>query len=495
MKRNQMKTVLLALCGTLALGVTYADHATDPAIPYRPWTRSMFLQRFEAKKALAAQGGYGVVFVGDSITHFWEGAGHDVWTNRFASGEYRALNVGISGDRTEHVLWRLDHGQLDGTDPKAVVLMIGTNNTGHWQAEDESVNDTVLGIRAIVERLRKRFPRAKLILHPIFPRGAKPSDAPRVRNDLVNLVVGRTLPDGKDVLWCDFNAKLLEPDGTLTREMAPDLLHPGKRGYEIWADELKPYLDYAFGKTAEPPKPGNPPPAGFDRGPGNCPYVRSDGPWPTVANAPTYWLVRDKSGRMAAKRRQIRSNPEKYYDVVFAGDSITHRWDEAGKSVFESRFAKYKVLNVGFGGDCVENLTWNALYGGLFDGYQTRLVMLMIGTNNGEKDPEEIAKGIRRAIDEIRRKQPAAKVLLLPIFPRFAKADDPWRLKNDRVNAIIRGYADGKRIFWHDFNARFLNAEGAANKDLMPDFCHPNAAGYEIWAEEVLPVFKRLLGC
>ena len=249
MKRGQMKTALMALCGILSLDAAYADHATDPAIPYRPWTRPMFLQRFEAKKALAAQGGYGVVFVGDSITHFWEGAGHDVWTNRFASGEYRALNVGISGDRTEHVLWRLDHGQLDGTDPKAIVLMIGTNNTGHWQAEDESVNDTVLGIRAIVERLRKRFPRAKLILHPIFPRGNEDEksraahERPRANNEKVNALI-RGFADGTSVIWCDFNAKWT-PDGGwgVPKELMPDGIHPSAAGYAIWRAALEPLLD------------------------------------------------------------------------------------------------------------------------------------------------------------------------------------------------------------------------------------------------------------
>ena len=180
-----MKILLLSV-SILSLLPASAHLATDPAVPDALWTRGWWISRFEAKKAEAARCDYPVVFLGDSITHGWEGAGASVWTNNFLSGPYRAMNAGFSGDRTEHLLWRLRHGQLDGLDPKAVVLMIGTNNTGHRPLETESVLDTVLGVKAILKELEHRVPSAKVILHPIFPRGETVSDLLRLRIDYVN---------------------------------------------------------------------------------------------------------------------------------------------------------------------------------------------------------------------------------------------------------------------------------------------------------------------
>ncbi|MBR3924345.1 MAG: acetylglucosamine-6-sulfatase, partial [Kiritimatiellae bacterium] len=166
--------------------------------------------------ALAEKGGYDIVFIGDSITRGWETKGAKVWAENFAEGPYKALNCGISGDRTEHVLWRLENGQLANLSPKVFVIMIGTNNTGHRNADFEPPVDTILGIQSIVKFLRKNYKSAKIILHPIFPRGATVDDPNRIRNDVVNGAI-RLLANKKSVIWCNFNGRLLSPKGELSR--------------------------------------------------------------------------------------------------------------------------------------------------------------------------------------------------------------------------------------------------------------------------------------
>ena len=493
-----MKKILALACLGALLGVADAQESVTPSVPDRAWTRGWWLARFDAKRALAGKGGYDVVFLGDSITHYWETSGSNVWAKSFAGAECRALNCGFSGDRTEHLLWRLDHGQLADLKPKAFVLMIGTNNTGHREAWQESPLDTVLGVQSVLDRLAKGYPDAKVILHPIFPRGAATNDPMRVRNDVVNAAI-RRFADGKRVLWCDFNAQLLTADGTLERTTAPDLLHPGESGYAIWAESLRPFLDFALGRTKTPPKPcaGTAPTA-----------LPTDGPR-TVRPVPSdYWLVR--MSRLRDKRASERANAERYYDMILLGDSITQFWETRGVfyEVFCKRFAPYKALNLGMGGDTTQNLLWNVRHGGFLDAVQTRLVVLMIGTNNTWGDSAaDIAAGISACVAAVREKQPQAKILLCSLLPREVahkrgetdyRRNDPHAdeimPKQTEVNARIRSLADGEKVVYVDLVPRFTDAEGLPDVRLLRDGTHPNPAGYEAMADILLPFCRRILG-
>ena len=210
---------------------------------------------------------------------------------------------------------------------------------------------------------------------------------------------------------------------------------------------------------------------------------------------PGWWERRheEKLAEIAASGGEI--------DLVFVGDSITHNWEGArgpgsaygGKPLAELK-KRYSVLNLGFGGDTTRNVLWR-LENGEMDGYKAKCVMLMIGTNNGGTSAEDTAAGVKAILDLIALKQPQAVTILLPIFPSGATAGHPWRKSKEKVNALIRKFADGKKVVWHDFNSRFLNPDGTfPNGMMMKDDLHPLAPGYEIWAEEVAPIFRKVCG-
>ena len=190
-----------------------------------------FLDRGKAGKI-------GVLFLGDSITEGWSGRGKGVWDKTYSSDD--AANFGISGDRTQHVLWRIENGELDGISPKVLVLMIGTNNIG-YPAEDIAKADV-----KIVEEIHQKLPDTKVMVLGIFPRGADPKDpkvaAMREKIKQVNAVLAK-LDDGSKTRYLDFGDKFLDADGNLPKDIMPDALHPNAKGYQIWADAMQPLLD------------------------------------------------------------------------------------------------------------------------------------------------------------------------------------------------------------------------------------------------------------
>jgi lysophospholipase L1-like esterase len=173
-----------------------------------------------------------VIFLGDSITDLWRTDGKEVWDARFAP--LKAANFGIDGDRTQHVLWRIEHGEFDRIKPKVLVLMIGTNNTPKGRNTTPEVTE---GVTAVLNRLKAKLPRTKILLLAIFPRGQK-DDPVREQLRTINSAIAK-LADGRNVTFLDINSKFLESDGTLSTEVMPDLLHPNKKGYEIWADAIQ----------------------------------------------------------------------------------------------------------------------------------------------------------------------------------------------------------------------------------------------------------------
>ncbi|HTG45596.1 MAG TPA: platelet-activating factor acetylhydrolase IB subunit [Verrucomicrobiae bacterium] len=194
------------------------------------------------KKAAEAGKKCELVFIGDSITQGWEGEGKKVWADHYT--KYHAVNLGIGGDRTQHVLWRLENGNLEGLSPKAAVVMIGTNNSN---GEDNTVEQIAGGVQAIVEKLRQKLPETKIILVAIFPRGENPNPQ-RGKILQVNQII-RKLADGQNVLWADFGSKFVNEQGQISREIMPDYLHLTSAGYEIWAKSIERQLARILGSA------------------------------------------------------------------------------------------------------------------------------------------------------------------------------------------------------------------------------------------------------
>ena len=182
------------------------------------------------------KGDVDLLMIGDSITQGWEGAGKDVWAKYY--GDRKAVNLGIGGDRTQHVLWRLDNGNIEGIHPKVAVLMIGTNNSGSNTSEQIAE-----GVTAIVNKLKAKLPGTKILVLAIFPRGTDKNDARRKVNEGANAIISK-LADDKTVFYLDIGPKFLKDDEakTLSKDVMPDLLHLNKASYETWAESIEPTL-------------------------------------------------------------------------------------------------------------------------------------------------------------------------------------------------------------------------------------------------------------
>jgi len=232
---------LIAFCSFLATTIPYGAfaHSANEAAPRgdQGWKdRQELLNKRAAEAGEKAQ----IIFIGDSITQGWEGAGKEVWTKYYA--HRNAVNLGIGGDRTQHVLWRLDNGNLTDLKPKAAILMIGTNNSN---GEDNTVDQIADGVTAIVKKLRAKLPKTKVLLLPIFPRSENPS-AQRGKVLQVNQVIQK-LADDQNVFWIDFGYKFVNDDGTIPKDLMPDYLHLSTKGYEIWAEAIEGKLATILG--------------------------------------------------------------------------------------------------------------------------------------------------------------------------------------------------------------------------------------------------------
>lgn len=251
-----MKTSFLftsLVCGLLGSSCVTAQPDTTPVFDYgaplppRPdvpavkldksgQPSDVFLSQHERFLKRGKAGPIDLLFIGDSITAGWESVGKQVWAEYYAG--LNAASFGVGGDRTQNVLWRIEHGELEGISPKVVVLLIGVNNGGK--------PDAFPGVRKIIDEIRSRLPASRILLLGVFPHGNEPTSPPwipRARASIVELnkLLG-SLDDGEYVRFLDIGGRFLDESGAISKEIMPDGLHPGAKGYQIWAEAMQPLL-------------------------------------------------------------------------------------------------------------------------------------------------------------------------------------------------------------------------------------------------------------
>ena len=215
-------------------GVTVPSYLLLESIVPESRTARWWINRHQVKRLQASMGQAEFVLLGDSLVHNFEKRGARLW--RLYYGRYKPLNLGFNSDMTQHALWRIQNGELDGISPKVVVIMIGTNNGG---LRRDPPHATAAGIRSIVEEIRVRLPTTRILLLGIFPRGKLPDHPLRQLNAQVNELLP-SLADGDVVHYLDISEQFLDEKGTLQRDIMFDFLHPSVRGYQIWAEAINP---------------------------------------------------------------------------------------------------------------------------------------------------------------------------------------------------------------------------------------------------------------
>ncbi len=453
--------------------------------------------RHTEKVAAVQAGHYDLVLIGDSIVHSLGELGgkyeplQSVWLRHFAPRN--AINLGYNGYRTEQILWNLQNGELEfGRPPKVAILLIGTNNSDdrHF-SQVHTAEEIFAGTRAIVDLIRQRHPTTKILVLRIFPRGgdSETGVSPPAFNSSSECLetcrrageLTAQLADGQHVFWLDVNHVFLRPDGTINTDLMWDLLHPSPAGAEAWAQAIEPTLAQLMGDQ----------PLAVEV-PGNSALI----PVPKLENDSYDWYAR----HAAVLRVKETLRPE----VVLIGDSITHFWggepkasQANGPRSWQSTFGRYRTLNLGFGWDRIQNVLWRIDHGEL-DGLRPRVIVLHIGTNNTSETPNarrnspaEIVAGIRAILQRIRAKTPAARVILMAVFPREQQPDHPRRALLAEVNRLLTDFAPTAGVTFLDLGPRLLQPDGTLSSEIMADFCHPTEKGYQIWGDALAPLLAE----
>jgi beta-glucosidase len=224
------------LAVVLSHGISSAENSATVPVPR---DQEEWLERHRSMNRRVEEGRVGLLWIGDSIVQNWENQGKSTWDKYYAGRE--AVNLGISGDRTEHVLWRLQHGNLEGGSPQLAIVMIGQNNGGH-----NSAHEIAQGVTAIVESIRNKLPDTKILLLGIFFRGEKPNEE-QITLAAANEELSR-LDDGVHIHYMNINRIFLRPDGTIPGSLMPDFEHPSAEGHRIWAEAIEPKVAELLGE-------------------------------------------------------------------------------------------------------------------------------------------------------------------------------------------------------------------------------------------------------
>jgi beta-glucosidase len=176
-----------------------------------------------------------ILFLGDSITQSWENPnfGFIIWQQYYGQS---AINMGFSGDKTQHLLWRIEHGEIDNMSPEYTILLIGTNN-----AEDYTADEIANGVNAIIDVIEEKLPNTHLILHRIFPRG-EVTDPLREVTNAASILFSRRANRSDKITHLDINAFFVDGQGNIPSDIMLDGVHPSTKGYATWANALSYYI-------------------------------------------------------------------------------------------------------------------------------------------------------------------------------------------------------------------------------------------------------------
>jgi len=442
-------------------------------------------KRHAEKVALVQKEKFDLVMLGNSITNNFEKPEYQpVWQQFFAPRH--AVNLGFSGYRTENLIWNIQHGELEGQNPKVLVLEIGTNNideknypTRHTAAQLAG------GIKAIVDIVKQKLPNTKIVILRCFP-GCYGGPNPTSHRAILERAsdIASTLADNKQVFYCDVNHVFLNMDGSINHDMMPDWLHPSPAGAKAWAEAMEPLLSQLMGDSS-----------------------RSTTSVTNTAIVPVTKLEEDSYNWWNRHAEVLRIKDSVNPEIVLIGNSITHFWGGVpqlvyndgkprqpnGPTAWNSVFGNHRVLNLGFGWDRTQNALWRLDHGEL-DNLHPRLVVIDIGTNNTSQTEHarmntaaEITEGIAAVIARVRSKVPHARIVVMNIFPREKDPQNPRRQLINDINKQLTAFAAQQHITLVDIGPQMLNPDGTFLPGIMLDFTHPTDKGYQIWADALKP--------
>ena len=493
MSRRSLSRVALISALVVAFGVptlaqTPAGGALNPAIvPTDRLSEGWWAERHKAVlSAVQAHPDSQLLLIGDSITNNYDKAKlpdenfQPTWKEFYAPR--KALNLGFSGDTTANVLWRIQHGEVDGLHPKAVVLLIGTNNTGH---SNQSAEQTESGIDAVVAVLEQKLPDTRILLLGVLPSAV--SETKTERDRAVNEYLATCYGENPRVTYLDIRSIFFKGDALnaaiyydprLAQHGKP--LHPDTTGQRMMAEAIEPTL----AKLME-----------------DAPLAPLESMTDiNTALIPVGRLEMDSYDWYARHHAELRLQKSVKPQVVLIGDSITHFWGGEpnanqvnGPTAWQRLFGNLHAMNMGFGWDRTQNVLWR-LRQGEFEGLAPRWVVLLIGTNNltgtgnaRANTPSEIVEGVAAICREIRLRSPESRILLMAILPRGAQPGNPLREPIARTNQLLaQRFASEPALTYLDIGARLLLSDGKLSADIMPDGTHPSEAGYQIWADALI---------
>jgi lysophospholipase L1-like esterase len=428
-----------------------------------------------------------LLLIGDSITNNYDKANppdenfQPTWKQFYEPR--KALNLGFSGDTTGNVLWRLDHGEVDGLHPKAAVVLIGTNNTS--PRLNQTAEQVESGIDAVIADLEERLPETRILLLGILPSDL--SDEKTARDRTINQYLAICYGEHPRVTYMDIGSVFFR-NGALNAALFYDPrlpqhgkpLHPDTNGQRMMAEAIEPALAKLMGEAPR------------------APLARMTDINTAVMPVPK--LEQDSYDWYARHHAELELQKTMKPRVVLIGDSITHYWggppvsnEVNGPAAWQSVFGGMPVLNLGFGWDRTQNVLWRLRHGE-FTGLTPQWVVLMVGTNNltgteqaRASTPEEIVEGVDAIYREIRQRSPRSHVILMAILPRGAAANDPMRERIQATNRLLAAhFAGDPSVNYLDIGKSFLAPDGSLPAAMMPDGTHPTDAGYQIWADALI---------